>query len=215
MTPPMTSPLTPAGPAPTTGERSEPEPGGLLLHRWRRLDWHFLLPSSEWTRIACGGRVDDELGRALPLLAPEVHEVASAADWSALSGSCDVVVLVEPTPAQLALAVAALRPGGWLYAEVRRALRSSGPRSLLGWRRALVRAGLEQVAVHWHAPGLADTQRIISVDAAVAVRHALGGHESFLKRLRAAVTEVPLRCGLFPVVVPEGSVIGRRPLTAP
>jgi hypothetical protein len=186
-----------------------------LLHRWRRLDWRFLFPSTEWTRVACAGAVDDELREALPLLGPEVHEPRSAADWMSLAGSCDVVVLIDPTPEQLRLAVGALRPGGWLYAEVRRALRPSGPRSLLGWRRAFVRAGLEPVSAHWHTPGLAGTERIISVDAATAVRHALRGQGGLLRRVRAGVMDLVLLCRLFPVVVPEGSVVGRRPPRRP
>ena len=209
----MTSPLVPLPGAAPAGGLPEGEPG-LLLHRWRRLDWRFLVPSVEWTRIACAGAVDDELRAALPLVAPQVHEPTTAADWSALSGTCDVVVLVAPTPAQVQLAVTALRPGGWVYAEVRRTLRLSGPRSLLGWRRAFVHAGLDRVEAHWHAPGLTDTQRVVSVDATTAVRHALGGQGGLSRRVRAVVTEVLLRCRLFPVAVPEGSVVGRRPLLA-
>ena len=199
----------------TAGKTSEPEAAGLLLHRWRRLDWRFLFPSAEWTRVAWAGAVDEGLREALPLLGSEVHEPVSAAEWTSLAGSCDVVVLVQPTPAQLALAVGAPRPGGWLYAEVRRALRPTGPRSLLGWRRAFVRSGLDPVAVHWHTPGLTDTERIISVDAVTAVRHALRAHGGMLRRVRAGITDLLLLCRLFPVVVPEGSVTGRRPLTRP
>jgi hypothetical protein len=207
----MRSQVVPPDLAATAKGVSGPEPAGLLLHRWRRLDWRFLLPSAEWTRVACAGAVDDELLEALPLLGPEVCAPDSAADWNSLSGSCDVVVLVEPTAAQLAHAVGALRPGGWLYAEVRRDLRSSGPRSLLGWRRAFVGAGLDPVSAHWHAPSPVGTERMISVDATTAVRHALRGRGGLLRRFRAGVMDLLLFCRLFPVVVPEGSVVGRRP----
>jgi hypothetical protein len=189
-----------------------PDTSSLLLHAWRRLDWRFLLPTDAYARVACGGAVDQDLREALPLLAGEVHEPTAPWDWDALAGTCDVVVLVEPTPAQLRAAVHALRPGGWLYAEVRRTVRTAGPRSLVGWRRATVRAGLVEVVAHWHAASLTEPQRIVSLDAPMALRHALrrssGGIGSLL---RAGLVRTLVAAGLFPMAVPAGSVIGRRP----
>jgi hypothetical protein len=191
---------------------ADPDAPSLLLHAWRRLDWRFLLPTDAYDRVACGGAVDQALREALQLLAGAVHEPTAPSDWRALDGRCDVVVLVEPTPAQFRTAVGALRPGGWLYAEVRRTARTSGPRSLVGWRRAAVRAGLVEVCAHWHAPGLTEPQRIISLDASAALRHALrrpaGGVRS---SLRAALVRILVATGLFPLAVPAGSVIGQRP----
>jgi hypothetical protein len=176
------------------------------------LDWRFLLPTDAYARVACAGAVDQALREALPLLAGEVHEPAEPSDWRALAGRCDVVVLVEPTPAQFRAAVGALRPGGWLYTEVRRTPRASGPRSLVGWRRAAVRAGLVEVCAHWHAPDLTEPQRIISLDAPMALRHALrrpsGGVRSLL---RAGLVRTLVATGLFPLAVPAGSVTGQRP----
>ena len=191
---------------------ADPDAPSLLLHAWRRLDWRFLLPTDAYARVACGGAVDQALREALPLLAGEVHEPATPSDWRALAGTCDVVVLVEPTAAQFRAAVGALRPGGWLYAEVRRTARTSGPRSLVGWRRAAVRAGLVEVCAHWHAPSLTAPLRIVSLDAPAALRHALrrpsGGIGSLL---RAALVRTLVATGLFPLAVPTGSVIGQRP----
>ncbi|MGY1636651.1 hypothetical protein ACI78V_08345 [Geodermatophilus sp. SYSU D00742] len=204
-----TSPY-PAEPAAAGGGSLSPPPA-LLLHRWRRLDWRFLLPVPDVGRLAVGGRVDDGLRDALPLLAGEVHEVTSVAGWSALPGNCDVVVLVRPTVPELGRAAAALRPGGWLYAEVRRDLRGRGPRSLAGWHRALERLGLDDVAAHWHAPDLATTSRIVSLQDRTAVRHALDDHDrGRLGDLRSGLATVLLGAGLLPLLVPEGSVVGRR-----
>lgn len=184
----------------------------LLLPRWRRLDWRFLLPAIAPDRVACAGALDEALLQALPLLAPTVLTVRTPGDWSALTGSCDLVVLIRPQPADLAGAVATLRPGGWVYAEVRRELGGRAPRTLAGWRRRFARAGLEEVTAHWHAPGFEACSRIISVDARAVVRDALGRHEAVrFGAVVSAVGRLALRLGLFPLAVPEGSVIGRRP----
>jgi hypothetical protein len=185
----------------------------LRLHRWRRLDWRFLLPAATPTRVAGAGAVDDELRASLPLLTPDVHFPTTASDWAEITGTCDVVVLVEPDRDELVRAVAAARPDGWIYAEVRRRPPwSRGPRSLVGWQRALRGAGLADVAAHWHAPDLATATRIVRVDATLAVDGALGRHSGAgLSSLRPALARLLLRCGLFPLAVAEGSVIGRRP----
>jgi hypothetical protein len=184
---------------------------GLELHRWRRLDWRFLVPTVGWTRVACGGAVDDELRAALPLLGADLHEASSASDWRALSGSCDVVVLVHPTPDDLRWAVTATRPGGWVYAEVRRATTWTRPRSLLGWHSALRRAGLEDVSAHWHDPDPQNAKQIVPVDVRAAVRHAMLSNRGPRGGLRNTVGRVLLTAGLFPLAVPAGSVLGRRP----
>jgi hypothetical protein len=205
-----TSAATPVSglPAPTRGEHAD-----LLLHRWRRLDWRFLIPTTGWARIGCGGDADDELRRALPLLDAEVRDL-SVASSSALPETCDVIVLVHPTRAELRSAVPALRPGGWLYAEVRRAPTAAHLRSLRGWANAFRREGLEQVSVQWHAPDVGSAEQIIRLDATAAVRHALlrsGGSRPGLRNIAARVA---LTTGLLPLALSSGSVLGHRPLDA-
>jgi hypothetical protein len=196
------TPALPAGPGPTSS---------LPLHRWWRLDWRFLIPSSEWEVIGYAGRVDEELRQALPLLASRVEDVAPESGRVGPTGTCDVVVLVQPTHTELRSALRALRPGGWLYVEVRRTVALRGPRSLMGWRRACVRSGLEDVAAHWHSPDLAGTARMVAVDAGTAIRAMTGGARTTRSRLRGAALEALLRLRLLPAVVPGGSVVGRRP----
>jgi hypothetical protein len=185
----------------------------LQLHRWRRLDWRWLLPVPEVGDVVLAGPADALLVDALPLLGSSVHRVERREDWSAVAGSADLVVLVQPGDADLRGAVAALRPGGWVYAEVRRDLRAPrGRRTLLGHRAALRRAGLVDVTAHWHAPDFASCSRIVALEDRTVVRDALGRHQ--VVRFGAALSlagRTALRLGLFPLAVREGSLVGRRP----
>ena len=213
--PPATSVSGISGTAPVDGSRpSTTASSGLLLHRWRRLDWRYLVPSVGWARVGCGGAVDEELRSALPLLGADVHEVSSAAGWLGLAGTCDLVVLVDPSRAELASAVAAARPGGWVYAEVRRGSPGKRGRSLVGWRRALRREGLEQVSAHWHAPDPRSAEQIVPLASRPALRQALLRNRGSRAGFRNTVGRVLLAAGLFPLVVPAGSVVGRRPVDA-
>ncbi len=186
--------------------------GGTPLRAWHRLDWRFLLPSCEPQVIACAGALDEDLVSGLPLIAPTVHTVTSPAGWAALAGACDLVVLASPAPADLGPAVAALRPGGWLYAEVHRGRPSSrGPWTVRGWQRAVRRAGLDEVAAHWHVPTIATSSRIIALDARVVLRDVL--LRTRRRRFGTALSlaaRAALRLGLVPLLVPEGSVVARR-----
>lgn len=185
----------------------------LPLHLWRRLDWRFLLPTLTPAGVACAGAVDDDLAAALPLLGTTVHRITGPGDWASVP-DVEVVVLVRPEPADLAGAAAAVAPGGWVYAEVGRDLRRPrGYRTLPGWRRAFRAQGLTDVTASWHAPDLAHCSRIISVEARTVLRDALLRHDAV--RFGAALSvagRLAVRAGVFPFAVPEGSVVGRRPL---
>jgi hypothetical protein len=183
------------------------------LELWQRLDWRFLLPELDGGPIACAGRPDEQLTAALTLLGSRIHHVTEPREWESLEGTLSLVVLVDPTPADLRHAAAACRPGGWVYAEIRRSARPGrGPRTLRGWQRAFAAAQLDSVTVHWHALRIATSSRIVPVAAVGAVRHALGQHQGVRsRRVLEVIGRLALRTGLFTVVIPEGSVIGRRP----
>lgn len=177
----------------------------LDLHSWRRLDWRFLLPLVEQSHLGLGGRPDADLAAAARLFDPETVEVAVAP-----TGSCDVVFLAVPDRTEIRSAVDALRPGGWLCVEVVRGARR--PLTLRGWARLLRATGLVQIDIFWHAPTLASSTRIVPIASAAAVRSTLARHQGLrFGRLRAMVAGLALRCGLFGLIVPEGTVVGRVP----
>lgn len=185
----------------------------LDLHLWRRLDWRLLLPGLRTTRIAVAGAVDDELLAALRLLADDVQLPRTPAEWHALSGTCDAVVLVCPAPTDVGMASGAVRPGGWLYAEVRGRAGRTAPWTVAGWRTVFGDAGLQDVTGYWHVPGPGGPSTIVALDAVPAVRHVLGRERSGrLGTARARLAGGPLAARLLPRLVREGSVVGRRPL---
>jgi hypothetical protein len=201
------SPATPEESPDTRGTASLP------LQVWQRMDWQFLLPPTEYGTVACAGAVDHELARGLALLGGAVHHVRSATDWRSLAGSCSLVVLARPQPEDIDAALSALRPGGWLYAEITRGSPfSRGPRTLSGWLRALRRTGLQEVAAHWHIPDIATSSRIVPFDAPVVIRDALLRLRS--RRFGTAISaaaRLAQRLGTLPLLAREGSVVGCLP----
>jgi hypothetical protein len=185
----------------------------LALHLWRRLDFRFLLPVFEPGRVGYAGNVNGETVAALRLLDPGATAIP-ADGTKTLKEEFDVVLLCSPARSTFESAIAALKPGGWMCAEIRSALiRPSGPRTLMGWERAFVRKGLKDVSVHWHAPGLDFPSRIVPIASATAVRDALSRHQRVrLGKAKELMGRTALALGLFAAAVPEGTVIGQRPL---
>jgi hypothetical protein len=126
----------------------------------------------------------------------------------------DLVVLVRPDRRELDAAIPLLRPGGSIYCEIIRA-RGGGPggrTGLVGAERALRDRALTDIRAYWHAPSFAMCARIIPLESSAAVRNTLRRHEGVrFGRLKAAAGRVALAAGGFAWLVPEGSVIARRP----
>ena len=112
----------------TPGNLAEGERNKLL----RRVDWRFLLPQ-------------EKAPRARAPAGALAHALALVSDEAAADEQPDLVAVVNPDRGSLAAAVAALPPGGTVYAEWHR--------PQLGGRRrlsqALEAAGLEAVRWHW------------------------------------------------------------------
>ncbi len=98
----------------------------------RRLDWRFLLPEPALGDVLLVGRSDSELEAALAARARSVRVLDPASRGDGLpERSADLAVIVGGVPASVLRRVQqALRPGGWIVAEVR---------GIAGWRPSQVR----------------------------------------------------------------------------
>jgi hypothetical protein len=192
---------------------------GLALHQWRLLDWRFLTPLLQPSRLGYGGTIGRDLMSALHLLDPQAAPVRSGAPGIAGSSGVagpagegfDVVLLREPEAGLFKDAAAAVRPGGWVCAQVKRTHRGRGPHTLAGWKRMFIRHGFEDVRVHWNVPGLDNPARLVPARSAAAVLGTLSLHKGVrFGLLKAFAGRLALALHLFDVAMPAGTVTGRR-----
>ena len=188
----------------------------LSLHLWRLLDWRFLLPDLQARSVAYGGATAPDMASALHLLDPSAA-VLSPDQQGDHGGTYSIVLLTAPDRATFRSASAAVEPGGWMCIEARRSLfQRSGPRTLKGWKNALVRSGYQDVSVYWNAPSLDRSVRIVPVASAAGIRDTLGLHKDVrFGGAKALAARLSLILGLFDLAIPEGTVTGRRPREEP
>jgi hypothetical protein len=184
----------------------------LPLHLWRLLDWRFLLPVLQPQSVGYGGRIGRDLMSALRLLDPNAAPVRFGHNGTP-DKAFEVVLLSAPDLRLFEAAAAAVQPGGWMCAQVRRSfLGRSGPRTLAGWKRAFARNGFRDVSVYWHAPTLDRAARMVPVASTTAVRDTLALHGSVRFGLaKAIIARLALALQVFDSAIPEGTVTGRRP----
>ena len=129
----------------------------------RRVDWRFLLPDPFPARTMCFA--SGPLAEAVAAVSGEL--VTPGAE--PLPTPCDLAVAVDPSRETLHQASAALRAGGWLYAEWR-VRPGSTPGAV---RRRLLAAGFEQVTCYAPRPDPAHHPPCVWVplDSSPAVRH--------------------------------------------
>jgi hypothetical protein len=190
-----------------------PESGAaeaLALHLWRLLDWRFLIPVLQPRNLGFAGQVSQETESALRLLDPQAVRLAGPGPAAA---SCDVVLLASPGRGHMESAGLALEPGGWICVEASRSLlQRSGPRTLRGWKRTLERRGYQDVTLYWNAPNRDRTARLVPVQSGVAIRDTLALRKDVrFGSLKAAAAHLALALHVFDLMVPEGTVTGRRP----
>lgn len=131
----------------------------------RRADWRFLLPDPTLGRVAYLGPHDPALSAALRAVTGAVDLLDPPAP---AAGPYDVVVLTGAgaSASAAARARALLRPGGWLYAEVRG--RQAGRTA-----RALRGGGFADVAAYWLWPDASACREMVPLNGP-ALREAIG-----------------------------------------
>lgn len=199
--------MTALDPSATPAAESDPD---ALLQASRRLDWRFLLPDPALRSVGYSGPARGALLDSLRLFCASLALLDASGDAAA---QYDLVVARTPTPAALARAAAAVRPGGFLYVEVRQSLRPGGPRprGVADYVAVIARHGFEEVTAYWHWPNFEACAEIVALDQRNALLLALARRRAGSgARLKSALGRALVRSGLMARVVPCFSVVGRR-----
>ncbi len=196
----------------------------------RRIDWRFLLPEGSLGRVGCFAPANKDLLTALQYFSDSLTIFSSHEPGDAGMGNVELFDLaVIPATAITALEAVKtmLKPGGYLYWEVRRSNRrkggSKGAKKSFS-RLAHVRRyaeylrglGFDDVAIHWHRPGFANCKEFIPLPALrpeenAALRYAFSrGQSGLAGRLKLLVGRMALNSGLLPRLAPCFSVAARK-----
>jgi hypothetical protein len=193
----------------------DPLDPALLLQASRRVDWRFLLPRPQLAATVYIGRSDASLIAAL-----RAHADLTIVGEDILpssTSSFDLAVLKDAPLGSVPAVRDLVRPGGWIYAEVRSVRGRHGPiaigaRPVSRWCRAFADAGLTELTAHWHVPNHDAAAFLVPLDDRGAVRLMLRRHQgSAAGRAKAIVGRVLTAAGLIDLVVRDASVLGRRP----
>jgi hypothetical protein len=173
------------------------------LQAARRIDWRFLLPEPDLGDVVCVCTPESELLESLRLLSASV----TVTGGGERQGAYDVAVLRNPSTMEIETAAQLLRPGGWAYIESSK----DGPR--VGRYVAVLERHVrfEDVDAYWHWPDFDSCEAIVSLRDRAAVRYLLQRARREGAALKANIGLVILLLGAFSAVVPDASVIGRRP----
>ena len=191
-----------------------PDPA-LLLQASRRVDWRFLLPRPRLAATVYIGRRDAALIAALRAHADLT--ILGEAPLPPPGSSFDLAVLKDAPPGWVRAGRDLVRPGGWVYAELRSVPWRRGPvglgaRPVSRWRRAFADAGLTEVTAHWHVPNHDAAAFLVPLGDRGGVRLVLRRHQgSAAGRAKAVVGRVLAAAGLIELAVRHASVLGRRP----
>ncbi len=147
---------------PTPVDSTGDAPLDELLQRSRRLDWRFLLPNPDLGRVVYFGPASGDLWDALGYFAQDVIDGQSLP--AGASEQFDTAVLEGQSIDTLARVGALLRPGGVLYAELRRRVGREIPWQVRRFASAAERAGFRQIETFWHWPDFAACTKIIPLD---------------------------------------------------
>ncbi|MFO7321155.1 MAG: hypothetical protein DIU68_005470 [Chloroflexota bacterium] len=192
-----------------TAQATDSVTAGVRLQQSRRLDWRFLLPDPRLGAIGYFGPQDETLLAALR----EFSSSVEALDWEhEREAAFDGVVVKQPASARLlAQAAQAVRPGGFLYVELRRKPRQALVGHSRTYRAALIRAGFEEPEYHWHWPDFERCTRFVPLNVPGPLMFDLSNGARGPRRFFfSAAARVAVASGLLARVVPCISLIATR-----
>ncbi len=189
-----------------------------VLHACRRVDWRFLLPDPVLGHLGYVGPASTPLAEALHQMSAAVVHLGTDSLAADQLGSLDGLVISGAPRQTLQNALRWVRPGGFVYVEVRGLLgrrRGSPGRAQDGsprqYQRLLEAHGCGSVSRCWHWPEFDDCTRLIPLEAPAPLDYLFRGRSpnrvaqaawAFAARLLAS----RLGCGLAPCL----SLIARR-----
>jgi hypothetical protein len=136
---------------------------------FRRLDFRFLLPDPRLGDVAYDGDPDALLARALARFSGSFRLITSAQPRGA-----DLVVLLNPSIAQVESAVTCLRSGGCLYEEFRSSapvIAGDRPARLAHVTALLPTLGFTEVSLYWHRPDFESCNEMVPLKSEEALTH--------------------------------------------
>ena len=117
-----------------------------------------------------------------------------------------VTMLMDAVPEELRREAAALPPGGWMVAQMRRT--AGSPNAM---HAVAQQAGLMDVTVYWEAPNRERRTMLVPLDSPGALRAALRRNEGSLRgRLSSRIALIMTRVGLITLVTRDLIVVGKR-----
>lgn len=205
----------------------------------RRIDWRFLLPQPELREVAFIGSFEDELIEALQHFSGSLKIFSSAAGGGSSKENgklFDVAVVNSASPRAVRWAYGMLKPGAYLYWEIKRGkssesqseknfqsqngsigkvVRDSFPRfaHIRSYKQYLQEAGFREIEVNWHRPGFKSCKEIIPLEDSRALQYVFSRQQSsFRGQLKLWSGQFLHKSGLLPYIVPSFSLVAQRGL---
>lgn len=184
------------------------------LQQSRRLDWRFLLPSPVLGDLGYFGVEGQPLHAALVAFSRSVTPLYSdtATGIADLDG---VVIKAQASPSQVSALARRVRPGGFLYIELRRRpLDVALNRQSAGrYRMAITRLGFGDIELHWHWPSFDAGTRLVPLSRPEPLAFDLGkGKRDTRGRLLGAAARLAISGSLLARTAPCLSLIALREL---
>lgn len=203
----------------------------------RRIDWRFLMPQPELREVVLIGSAEEEMIEALRHFSDSLKIFSPVAPGGSSVESrerFDVAVVNSADPLTVQWAYEMLKPGAYLYWEVRRgkspesprgknvqpqngsmgaAVRDSFPRfaHIHSYKKYLQESGFREIEINWHYPGFKNCKKIIPLEDSYALQYVFSRQQSsFSGRLKLWGGQLLNKSRLLPFIVPCFSLVAQK-----